>query len=243
MSNIQKSCNSTGPVQSAIGAAGLPRSGGLGQRSASPRKLRLAALAMGLPAALITGALFIAMGRIIAVEYAAPQTHEVRTLSEIRPRAPEISEPRSDRRMPASIESIAPPPATPPLRDLITQVDLPAGSVSGRAPERTDFGRMQIPVPGTPMISARDLQPLRPPVASYPDSAARAGLEGDCDVHLKVNRRGEPFDVEATCTSSVFERAAERAVEQAAFMPRIVRGEAVEVHGVIYPMAFRLEDE
>lgn len=225
-----------GPASAAAFTAG-DRPDEQGQKS----RQRLHRLALALPAALLTGALFMAMERAIATDFEEPAAREAIKLDPITPQERDTAEPRRQHRTPQRIETAELPPPAPPVRGTITEVNLPAGDLRGQAPDWRNAGNIRLDLPATPVIDARDLQPIRPPVASYPDRAALAGLEGDCEVHLKVSPRGEPFDVSATCSHPVFVRAAERAVEDSAFMPRIVRGRAVEVHGVIYPMAFRLE--
>ncbi|MCI4645428.1 MAG: energy transducer TonB, partial [Hyphomonadaceae bacterium] len=70
---------------------------------------------------------------------------------------------------------------------------------------------------------------------------AERGIEGSCEVRFDVNARGEPFNVEAVCTDSVFRREAERAVSRVRFAPKIVRGQALERRNVVYPIEFGLD--
>ena len=114
--------------------------------------------------------------------------------------------------------------------------------ISGSAPDLPRFERLGDLVPPVPAITSRDVKPIRAPVRSYPDSLARRGIEGDCEVSLSINRKGEPFDIAADCSHPGFANAAERAVADVQFAPQIVRGAAVERHGVVYPIVFRLQE-
>ena len=86
----------------------------------------------------------------------------------------------------------------------------------------------------------RDVDPISPPVPSYPARAAARGIEGSCDVFLDVDPTGKPINIKAVCTDTVFKRSAERALSRVRFEPKIVAGKAVQREGVMYPMSYRL---
>ena len=77
---------------------------------------------------------------------------------------------------------------------------------------------------------------------TYPSRAAERGIEGSCEVRFDVDTRGRPYNVQATCTDSIFKREAERAVGRVEFAPKIVRGQAAERRNVVYPLEFTLQD-
>ena len=56
-----------------------------------------------------------------------------------------------------------------------------------------------------------------------------------------MDTRGRPYNVEASCTDSVFKREAERAVSRVEFAPKIVRGQPAERRNVVYPLEFQLD--
>ena len=137
---------------------------------------------------------------------------------------------------------IDPPPQPPNLVKDIKNVDLPFNGYAGVAPP--DYGDAEFaPIlpERTGVIQVRDIQPITRPVPIYPPRAAANGLEGNCEVVLGVSTRGEPFNVNATCTHRLFENAARRAVEKVKFVPQIRDGLPVTVTGVVYPLEFRLE--
>lgn len=93
-------------------------------------------------------------------------------------------------------------------------------------------------------VCAEDLvQPvlLRHRGVTYPSRAAERGMEGRCNVTVDVDIAGLPYNVEASCTDSIFQREAERAVSAMVFSPATACGEPVERPGVVYPLEFELE--
>lgn len=213
------------------------RAGGVSLRGA-PRRLAMAAL----PAAAVTFGLFLVMDAAIDTELTEAAPMRSIELVRITP-ADEIEAPRRETRAPVKrIDVAAPPPLPPAPAARKGDIDMPAIAITGAAPDLPVFERIGQLVPPVPAISAREAQPLRAPVPSYPDALARRGIEGECEVALKIDGRGQPFDILARCSHSGFERAAERAVADVQFAPRIVRGQPVEQHGVVYPIRFRLEE-
>ena len=60
-------------------------------------------------------------------------------------------------------------------------------------------------------------------------------------MRFDVDTRGKPYNVQATCTDSVFKSEAERSVGRVEFAPKIVRGKPVERRNVVYPLEFNIE--
>lgn len=199
-------------------------------------------LLIGLPlAALIVYGLFTFMRVAISGEFKEPELEEQRTLEAITPQK-EIEEARRNQRSrPQRLASADKPPPPPKLSSSKSDIDLPTPNIQGAAPTELNLNRVQSLAIDPVAISDRDAQPIRPPVPTYPRRAAERGIEGSCEVRFDVNPRGQPFNIEANCTDSVFRREAERAVSRVEFAPKIVRGQAVGRRNVVYPLEFRLE--
>jgi periplasmic protein TonB len=185
--------------------------------------------------------LLIFMGRIISQEFIEPEGKEQRVLEAITPSEESQEVRRSSRSRPQRLASADKPPPPPKLSSSKSDIDLPTPNIQGAAPTELNFDRVQSIAIDPVAISDRDAQPISPPVVQYPRRAAERGIEGSCEVRFDVNARGEPFNVQADCSDSVFKREAERAVSRVRFAPKIVRGQALERRNVVYPMEFGLD--
>lgn len=192
-------------------------------------------------AALIVYGLFQFMNMLISAEFEEPEQTEQRVLEAITPSEETQEVRRTTRSRPQRLASADEPPPPPKLSASKADIDLPTPNIQGSAPTALDFGRVNSIAIDPVAISDRDAQPISPPVPQYPQRAAERGIEGSCEVRFDVNARGEPFNVEATCTDSVFKREAERAVSRVRFAPKIVRGQALERRNVVYPIEFGLD--
>ena len=198
-------------------------------------------LAVGIPlAVLVVYGLFTFMRLAISGDFQEPDEIEQRTLEAITPQQDIQEARRNQRSKPQRIASADRPPPPPKLSSSKSDIDLPTPNIQGAAPTELNFSRVQSLAIDPVAISDRDAQPISPPQVSYPQRAAQRGVEGTCEVRFDVNPRGEPFNVEATCTDSVFRREAERAVSRVKFAPKIVRGQAVGRRNVVYPLEFQL---
>jgi len=90
-------------------------------------------------------------------------------------------------------------------------------------------------------IANGEVLPISPPIVVYPPKAIDRGLNGECTVAMDVSAKGRPYNVAATCSDSIFEREAVRAVSRVEFRPKIVDGQAVERRNVVYPLVFKLQ--
>lgn len=199
-------------------------------------------LAVAAPVAIaIVIGLLIFMGRIIAQEFVEPDREPPRQLEAITPSEESQEIQRSSRSRPQRLDSADKPPPPPKLSSSKSDIDLPTPNIQGAAPTELNFDRVQSIAIDPVAISDRDAQPISPPVVQYPQRAAERGIEGSCEVRFDVNARGEPFNVAADCTDSVFVREAERAVSRVRFAPKIVRGQALERRNVVYPIEFGLD--
>ncbi len=194
-----------------------------------------------LPAAAITGGLFVAMDRLVATKEVVLASLEDRPLQAIVPTRPDTQEPRINDRRPERLESASPPPPPPVYTVGAGEIDLPPVSLAGHAPALIPAQLGPID-PGNPVITARDARPLSPPQPAYPRPAAERRLEGSCEVRFSVSIRGEPFDIDARCTDRVFARAAEQAVARVRFAPLVRRSVPQVQKNVVYPIRFELAE-
>ncbi len=131
------------------------------------------------------------------------------------------------------------PPETPP-QDL-DNVDPDAPSIDIPAPTVTaDTG---IGGPGGMNIAEGDYLPIVRVAPAYPARAQSRGLEGYVDLSFTVTTAGTVRDpIVDFSTSSLFERAAIKAVLKFKYKPRVVDGVPVDVPGVKTRISFQLED-
>ncbi|HKJ61282.1 MAG TPA: energy transducer TonB, partial [Hyphomicrobiales bacterium] len=77
----------------------------------------------------------------------------------------------------------------------------------------------------------------------YPSRALSRGIEGYVDLSFTVTTAGTVKDPEILfSSSSLFDRAATRAVLKFKYKPRVVDGEPVEVPGVKTRITFKIEE-
>ena len=131
------------------------------------------------------------------------------------------------------------PPETPP-QDM-DNIDPDAPTIDVGRPEisaNTDIGG-----PGGMNIAEGDYLPIVRVAPVYPSRALSRGLEGFVDMSFTVTSTGTVKDpIVLQSTSSLFERAATRAVLKFKYKPRVVDGVPVEVSGVKTRITFELED-
>jgi len=135
------------------------------------------------------------------------------------------------------------PPETPPEappQDM-DNIDPDAPSINVAPPQvnaNTDIGG-----PAGMNIAEGDYLPIVRVAPVYPARALSRGLEGYVDMEFTVTTTGTVKDpVVLFSTSSLFERAAERAVLKFKYKPRVVDGVPVEVPGVKTRITFQIED-
>jgi periplasmic protein TonB len=131
------------------------------------------------------------------------------------------------------------PPETPP-QDM-DNIDPDAPTIDVGRPDitaNTDIGG-----PGSMNIAEGDYLPIVRVAPVYPSRALSRGLEGFVDMSFTVTTAGTVKDpIVLQSTSSLFERAATRAVLKFKYKPRVVDGIPVEVIGVKTRISFELED-
>jgi len=97
--------------------------------------------------------------------------------------------------------------------------------------------------PGGMNIAEGDYLPIVRVAPVYPARALSRGLEGYVDLSFTVTTAGTVRDpIIIFSTSSLFERAATRAVLKFKYKPRVVDGIPVDVSGVKTRITFLIED-
>ena len=131
------------------------------------------------------------------------------------------------------------PPETPPQDMDNINPDAPTINVAPPSVSaNTDIGG-----PGGMNIAEGDYLPIVRVAPVYPARALSRGLEGFVDLSLTVTSTGTVnVPIVLQSTSSLFERAAVRAVLKFKYKPRVVDGVPVEVPGVKTRISFMLED-
>ena len=131
------------------------------------------------------------------------------------------------------------PPETPP-QDM-DNMDPNAPTINIAPPSvatGTDIGG-----PGGMNIAEGDYLPIVRVAPVYPARALSRGLEGYVDMSFTVTQAGTVRDpVVLFSTSSLFDRAALRAVLKFKYKPRVVDGIPVDVPGVKTRISFQIED-
>lgn len=97
--------------------------------------------------------------------------------------------------------------------------------------------------PGVMNIAEGDYLPIVRVAPIYPARALSRGVEGYVDMSFTVTATGTVKDpIVMFSTSSLFDRAATRAVLKFKYKPRVVDGQPVEVVGVKTRITFKIED-
>jgi len=131
------------------------------------------------------------------------------------------------------------PPETPPQE--MDSVDPNAPTINVAPPAVS--ADTSIGGPGGMNIAEGDYLPIVRVAPVYPARALSRGLEGYVDLSFTVTTAGTVIDpVVLFSTSSLFERAATRAVLKFKYKPRVVDGVPVDVPGVKTRISFQIED-
>jgi protein TonB len=197
-------------------------------------------LAIGVPlAALVTFGLFTLMRALIFSDEVPPEEAGDALVIDIL-QTREESEVRTREERPEKPDEINTPP--PPPKIEAAKAEAPdeglaetLGRLPGLDPDAVDQGDVAF------VVADRDEQPLVrvPPI--YPPRAAERGTEGSCDITFDVNPDGSVTNADAVCTSALFKRASERAVEKWKYAPKIVDGEPQMRRGLVVTLDFNLE--
>ena len=131
------------------------------------------------------------------------------------------------------------PPELPP-QDL-DNIDPNAPTIN--IPPPTVASNIDIGGPGAMNIAEGDYLPIVRVAPVYPARALSRGIEGYVDMSFTVTTTGTVKDaIVMFSTSSLFDRAATRAVLKFKYKPRVVDGQPVEVSGVKTRITFKIEE-
>ena len=131
------------------------------------------------------------------------------------------------------------PPETPPQE--MDSVDPNAPTINVAPPSVS--AETNIGGPGGMNIAEGDYLPIVRVAPVYPARALSRGLEGYVDLEFTVTTTGTVRDpIVIFSTSSLFERAATRAVLKFKYKPRVVDGVPVDVPGVKTRITFKIEE-
>ncbi len=131
------------------------------------------------------------------------------------------------------------PPETPPQDMDNMDPDAPTINV----PPPLVSADTNIGGPGGMNIAEGDYLPIVRVAPVYPARALSRGLEGYVDMSFTVTAAGTVRDpIILFSTSSLFERAATRAVLKFKYKPRVVDGIPIDVPGVKTRITFQIED-
>ena len=140
-------------------------------------------------------------------------------------------------------EKPPPPPELPPEvppQDM-DSVDPNAPTIN--IPPPLVASSVDIGGPGGMNIAEGDYLPIVRVAPIYPARALSRGIEGYVDMSFTVTTAGTVIDpIVIYSSSSLFERAAIRAVIKFKYKPRVVDGVPVDVSGVKTRISFQIED-
>jgi len=135
------------------------------------------------------------------------------------------------------------PPETPPETPPQDMDSMDPNAPSINVPPPTMSTETNIGGPGAMNIAEGDYLPIVRVAPVYPARALSRGLEGYVDLSFTVTTVGTVINpIILFSTSSLFERAAERAVLKFKYKPRVVDGVPVDVPGVKTRITFQIED-
>ncbi len=203
---------------------------------------KLLRILVGFPlAAGITYLLYVFMLSAITKDEVTLAEQSQRELGLITPKdlVKEISLKRP--KLSKEIDSDRKPPPPPKVTVRNSDIDMPAITIDGKPATIQKIDPSDL-IDKSIFSTNRKAKPISTPVPMYPRRAAERGLEGDCNVTFDVSRRGEPFNVTASCSNKVFVNEAVRAVSKAKFAPKIVNGVSKVFENAVYPLQFRLQD-
>lgn len=192
----------------------------------------------GLLGAVTTALLIVVMFKLVDKEWQEPEDTERRKLADFNMPERDI-ETQYDQEKPEKPDKPQEEPDIPEPQFDAPDVSPDAVSV---ATPTVDAGVEGINVAS--FTSDGEYLPIVRVEPIYPTRAASRGIEGYVIVEFTVTANGsvrDPIIVEAE-PSSIFNRAAERAVLKWKFKPRVVDGSPVEVPGVQTQLTFKLDN-
>ena len=189
----------------------------------------------------VTFGLFWLMQSLIGVEGELDQSERTKVIDFVRVKRTE--EVKKKEREPPKKEEIDDTPPPPDFQmDQSTSLD--GGGIGISAGVDTSMGLDT--GGGFSMASADgDAVPMVRVPPQYPERALQRGVEGRVLIEFTISRSGAVKDAKVIAyePSTIFNKAALRAVRQWKYNPKIVNGKAVEQPGVRIAIPFRLGNE
>ena len=135
------------------------------------------------------------------------------------------------------------PPETPPEVPPQDMDSIDPNAPTVNIPPPSVSAEVDVSGPGGMNIAEGDYLPIVRVAPVYPARALSRGIEGYVDMSFTVTTTGTVKDpVVVFSTSSLFERAAIRAVLKFKYKPRVVDGVPVEVPNVKTRISFQIEE-
>ncbi len=140
-------------------------------------------------------------------------------------------------------EKPPPPPELPPEVPPQDMDNIDPNAPTINIPPPPVASTVDIGGPGGMNIAEGDYLPIVRVAPVYPARALSRGIEGYVDMSFTVTTTGTVKDpIVLYSTSSLFERAATRAVLKFKYKPRVVDGVPVDVSGVKTRISFQIEE-
>jgi len=194
------------------------------------------------------GLLFLMQALVASGQTAITEKSETRVIDFVRVKREERLESKRAKPDRPPNPDDAPPEAPQPSMDDPTDFGDGGATVEAIQNAPVPVGDVDIAVTPGFGISAGsadgDYLPIVKVAPVYPRRAVDRGIEGYVIVEFTVTKTGavrDPRVVEYD-PSTIFNKAALAAALKFKYKPRIVNGEAIEVHGVLNKITFKLED-
>jgi protein TonB len=192
-------------------------------------------------ASVVTFALFYLMQSLIGVEGELDKSEKIKVVDFVRvQRAEDVKE--KERKIPEKKKIDDEPP--PPDMNLDTDSDMSGEGINiGGGVDASlslDTGG------GFTMASADgDAVPMVRVPPQYPEKALQRGIEGRVLIEFTISKSGSVKDAKVVAyePSTIFNKAALKAVAQWKYNPKIENGEAVEQKGIRIAIPFKLGSE
>jgi len=207
-----------------------------------------AIIAVVLGALMAFGLLFLMQALVASGQTAITEKTETRVIDFVRVKREERLETKRSKPDRPPNPDDAPPEAPQPSMDDSADFGDGAATVEAVQNAPVPVGDVDINVsPGFGITAGSadgDYLPIVKVAPVYPRRAVDRGIEGYVIVEFTVTRTGAVRDprVVEYHPSTIFNKAALAAALKFKYKPRIVNGEAIEVHGVLNKITFQLED-
>ena len=189
----------------------------------------------------VTFGLFYLMQSLIGVEGELDDSEKIKVIDFVRvKRSEEVK--KKEREPPKKEEVDDTPP--PPDFQMDQSTSLDGGGIGISA--GVDTGMALDTGGGFSMASADgDAVPMVRVPPQYPERALQRGIEGRVLIEFTISRSGSVKDAKVVAyePSTIFNKAALRAVRQWKYNPKIVNGRAVEQSGIRIAIPFKLVNE